>query len=186
MNNIAPTIPFHDSLHRLAQVGAAAGLQLVRITALDSGNRYTAGPVEFDSQGATQFADESTLTVTNLAEPADAPGNVPSGTDAVALDVEGRWVVFVRAAAGEAPFAAKVTASLGQARYTVRRQIATGEGAFADKDAIDLTACNLAELSLGTGAAVDLDTIVLVTDLGEGSGAARYVFDHPAYAKYLD
>ena len=40
-------IPFHDSLYRLAQVGDAMGVQLVRITELLADNRYTAVPVEF-------------------------------------------------------------------------------------------------------------------------------------------
>jgi hypothetical protein len=47
---------------------------------------------------------------------------------------------------------------------------------------------NLAELSLGPGAAVDAGTIVLVTAIADqqGGSAQQYVFDHPEYAKYLD
>jgi len=184
MTNARP----HDALGQFAQAGAAAGLQLVRLTALDADNRYTARPVEFDANGQTQFAGDATLTVTNLAEPADADGAVPAGTDAVAVDVEGRWIVFVRPAA-PAAFAARVIATGSGADYTVREQVGTGAGTFADKEgAPDLTAHNLAELSLGPGAAVDVDTIVLVTAL-TGTGeppTVRYVFDHPAYAKYLD
>jgi len=46
---------------------------------------------------------------------------------------------------------------------------------------------NLAELTLGCGAAVDDGAIVVVsrlTDSGTPS-TERYVFDHPVYAKYL-
>jgi hypothetical protein len=184
-------VPFRDSLYRLAQVGDALGVQLVRILEVDENNRYTAVPVEFDSDGATQPAEEQTLTITNLAEPADSPGQVPSGTDAVALDIEGRWIVFLRQEAAEAvaSFPAKIVSSLGGSAYGVLEQVCTGPGSFADKDgAPQVTAHNLAELSLGPGAAVDIGTIVLaiaLTDTGNPP-TVRYVFDHPAYAKYLD
>jgi len=189
-------IPFHDSLYRLAQVGEAMGVQLVRIVSLVGGNRYTAVPVEFTAGGGTQQAEEDTVTVTNLAEPADQSGAVPADTEAVAIDVEGRWVIFLRQQQQEEPqppstslFPARIVDSLGQAAYTVREQVCAGAGEFADKSgASDLTAHNLAELSLGPGAAVDDDTIVLVMEIADTSQPpqTRYVFDHPAYAKYLD
>jgi hypothetical protein len=186
------TVPFRDSLYRLAQVGDALGVQLVRILEVFQNNRYTAMPVEFDSDGATQPAEEQTLTVTNLAEPADSTGQVPSGTDAVALDVEGRWIVFLRQETAEGPsasFPAKVVCSLGGSAYGVLEQVCTGAGSFADKSgAQQVTAHNLAELSLGPGAAVGTGTIVLamaIPDTGNPP-TTRYVFDHPAYAKYLD
>lgn len=178
----------YDALERWAEVSGAKAAQLVRITAHDDGNRYTARPIVFDAMGGTNIVGNQTLLVTNLAEPADANGQVPPDTDAVAIDVGGRWVVFLRPIAG-AFFPAKVIASQGSAAYTVREQVATGAGTFTNAPgATDLTAHNLAELSLGPGAAVDNDTIVLVlTILDNGNPpTARYVFDHPAYAKYLD
>ena len=90
------TVPFHDSLYRLGQVGPALGVQLVRLVEVVANNRYTAMPIEFASDGSTQQAEEDTLTVTNLAEPADQTGQVPADTEAVALDVEGRWIVFLK------------------------------------------------------------------------------------------
>jgi len=181
-------IPYHDGLYRLAQIGTPTGVQLVRITEPDEDNRYTARPIEFDGDGQTQFADDRTITVTNLAEPADSAGQVPADTDAVALDVEGRWVVFLQQVPAAA-FAAKVISSQGSAAYTVREQALNAQGAFIDKPgAVDFSARNLAELSLGPGAAVDAGTIVLVRQLLDTSSPANvyYVFDHPAYAKYLD
>jgi hypothetical protein len=179
---------YFDSLQRWAQAAGGKAAQLVRIDSFQEGNRYTARPVGFDPSGGTEVVGAGTLTVTNLAEPADADGQVPSGTDAVAIDVGGRWVVFLRPA-GSAMFPAKVIASLGEAAYTVREQVATGAGTFADAEgATDVTAYNLAELSLGPGSAIDADTIVLVMTLLDGGSppTLRYVFDHPAYAKYLD
>jgi len=179
---------FRDALYRLAQVGERLGVQLVRITAQKSDNRYTARPLEFDEDGEAVFAEETTLTVTNLGEPADQAGQVPVGTDAVALDVEGRWVIFLRQSE-TGTFPAKITDSQGSAAYTLREQVATGPGQFANKTGTsDITAYNLAELSLGPGAAVDNDTIVMVSlllDTGDPP-TVRYVFDHPVYAKYLD
>ena len=177
---------YHDAIGRLAQAGAASGVRLVRLTALESGNRYAADAVEFDEDGGTTPAGP-TLTVTNLAEPADTAGQVPAGTDAVALDVEGRWVVFLRqAGGGSSSFPAKVLSSEGGSRYLVREQQATGPVSFIDlPGAADVTACNLAELTLGPGAAVDDGTLVLVSVLYEEDGTPRYAFDHPTYAKYM-
>lgn len=180
--------PFHDGLSRLAQVGTPVGVQLVRIEEVDQGNRYTARAIEFDQNGETQYAEQETLTVTNLAEPADSTGQVPANSDAIAVDVEGRWVVFLRQDV-VASFAGQIVSSQGSATYTVREQAITGQGSFIDKAGTsNITARNLAELSLGPGAAVDNGTIVLVATLLDEASPPniRYVFDHPAYAKYLD
>ena len=177
-----------DAIRRLAQVGDAAGVKLVRTSQVDSGNRYLADEVEFDSDGSTKLASQQQITVTNLAEPATSTGQVPADTEAVAIDVEGRWVVFVREA-GAAVLSAKVISSLGSAAYTVREQTVAPNGTFSDKSgAQDLTARNLAELSMGPGAAVGNGTIVLVTTMKDTGTppTPRYFFDHPAYAKYLD
>jgi len=181
------SVPFHDALSHLAQVGGMTGVRLVCLIELEAANRYKARPIEFDEDGKTQFVGMETLTVTNLAEPADTEGKVPEDTDAVAVDVEGRWVVFVRPT-GAAVFPARALSSQGSGTYTVREQVATGAGTFADKQGAEsITAYNLAELSLGPGAAVDYGTIVLVTELQDTNDppAVRYVFDHPVYAKYL-
>ena len=181
--------PYHDGLYRLAQIGTPTGLQLVRIVDVEEGNRYTARAVEFDDDGSTKFAEDTTISVTNLAEPADSPGGVPPDTDALALDVEGRWIVFLRRSEGVASFPAKVISAQGNAIYTLREQALTSEGSFTDKSgAQDFSARNLAELSLGPGAAVDEGTILLVSAILDNDSPpnVHYVFDHPAYAKYLD
>ncbi len=186
---MATTIPYHNSLYRLAQIGTATGMQLVRIVNMTEGNKYTARAIEFDTQGATQFAEITNITVTNLAEPADLPGVIPSNTDAIALDIEGRWIVFLHPSQSMASFPAKVISSQGSAIYTLREQILTAQGSFIDKaGATDLSARNLAELSLGPGAAVDIGTIVFTNTIFDNQNppSMAYVFDHPAYAKYLD
>lgn len=179
---------YYDALGRWVEVSASKAAQLVRITAHDEANRYTARPIVFDAAGETEIVGSLALTVTNLAEPTDTAGQVPDDTDAVAIDVGGRWIVFIRPVES-AIFPAKVISSQGSAAYTVREQVATGAGTFADATgATDITAHNLAELSLGAGAAVAEGTIVLVlTTVDNGTPpTVRYVFDHPAYAKYLD
>ena len=180
--------PFHDSLSRLAQVGTSVGVQLMRITGLQEANRYTARAIEFDLNDQTQYAEEDTITVTNLGEPAGQTGQVPENTDAVAIDVEGRWVVFLRPSV-TVRFPAKVISSQGSGAYTVREQAVTPQGGFIDKpDTSNISSRNLAELSLGPGAAVDNGTIVMVIVLLDQASPpnVHYVFDHPAYAKYLD
>jgi hypothetical protein len=178
-----------DQLGRLVQVGSAggSGVCMVRITGVSANNIYNARPIEFDDNGQPQLVGTSTMTVTNLAEPADATGQVSADTDAVALDLGGRWVVFLRQA-GAAMFPAKVVSSQGSAVYTVREQSLSDAGVFSNATGTtNITAKNLAELSLGSGAAVDVDTIVLVTSIMDtGSPATvRYIFGHPCYAKYL-
>ncbi|MGC9455377.1 MAG: hypothetical protein ACP5HU_11010 [Phycisphaerae bacterium] len=181
---------YHDSFEHLCQAGGACGVLAVRITASAGGNRYTARPLEFDETGQTQPVGDDELTVTNLAEPASEGGTLPADTEAVAVDVEGRWVVHVRRQSQTAAFAARVIAPAASAgSYTVLEQVVSAAGEFSDKPgAAAVTAVNLAELSLGDGAAVDDDSIVLVTAIPDTSQppTLRYVFDHPAYAKYLD
>lgn len=180
-------IPYRDSLYRLAQTGSAVGVQLVRIVSMADGNRYMAEPVEFDSDGCVQPAQARSIVVTNLGEPADTPGQLPSETQAVALDVEGRWVIFVRQS-GSANFPARIIGPAGsRAAYEVKEQVATDQGQFTDKSSgRQVTASNLAELTLGDGAALPAGTIVLVGSITTENGSARFAFDHPAYAKYLD
>ncbi len=178
-----------DQLGRLVQVGAAggSGVRMVRITGVSANNVYNARPLEFDATGQPQIVGTNTMTVTNLAEPANATGSVQANTDAVALDVGKRWVVFLRQA-GSAMFPAVIVSSQGGAVYTVREQSVSALGTFSDAaGSVNITAQNLAELSLGSGGAVTVGTIVLVTSITDtGSPATvRYIFSHPAYAKYL-
>jgi hypothetical protein len=183
------TIPVHDSLYRLAQVGSSMGVQLVRISGLSGGNRYLADPVEFGPNHATRLAGADGITATNLAEPADSAGVLSAGTEAVAIDVEGLWIIYVRPPAASSTFAARVAGAMGGARYNLVEQISNGPGGFADKSGgLNITGRNLAELSLGPGAAVDAGAVVLVTAIADQQNASlpQYVFDHPAYAKYLD
>ena len=180
--------PFHDSLYHLAQVGAPGGVQLVRIDELEQNNQYSATPIEFDEDGETQAATDQPVIVTNLAEPGDADGQVTANTRAVAIDVEGRWIVHIRPPVAMM-FPAKIINSQGSAVYTVREQAFNAQGNLIDKSGVsDVSAKNLAELSLGTGAAVDTGTIVVVAAVLDQASPPnmRYVFDHPAYAKYLD
>ncbi len=179
-------IPYRDRLGRYARVAPAPGVQPVRVQSLDADNVYLALPLEFDAAGQAVPASTQPLTVTNLAEPADADGVLQAGADALAIDVEGRWVIFVSPPT-TGVFAAKVISADGGAAYTVRQQVCTGAGTFTDAaGASDVTAHNLAELSLGPGGAVDVGTVVQATTLADSSGTPRTVFDHPVYAKYLD
>jgi len=184
----------HDSLYRLAQVGEDLGVRLVRLGELIAGNQYWATALEFNQSGQLVPTQEPAFRVINLAEPADAPGTIPPDTDAVALDAEGKWIIFIRPAgqcsggAGHT-MVARVIASLGGGDYTVRLQDIDADGQWVDRSgADDLTAGNLAELSLGSGAAVDLNQRVVLTELDDlqEPPQKRHVFDHPVYAKYLD
>ncbi|MFO7899919.1 MAG: hypothetical protein R6V58_12775, partial [Planctomycetota bacterium] len=175
---------YHDSFEHLCQDGGARGVLLVRITGADGDNRYTARPVEFDETGNTQPVGDDELTVTNLAEAASDGGSLPADTEALAVDVEGRWVIHVRQRT--AAFPARVIApGASDGRYNVLEQVVSSSGEFSDKpDAVAVSAVNLAELSLGDGAAVDDDSIVLVTAIPDISEppTLRYVFDHATYA----
>jgi hypothetical protein len=183
-------IPVHDSLFRLAQVGSSMGVQLVRISGLSGGNRYQADPLEFGPDHATRLDGADPITATNLAEPANSSGLLPAGTEAVAVDVEGLWIIYVRLpATASLCFPARVAGSLGGAVYSLVEQTSQGATGLADKPGgLNVIGQNLAELSLGPGAAVDPGTVVLVTAVAgqQGAPAQQYVFDHPAYAKYLD
>lgn len=178
---------YYDALGQWVQVSASPAGRLVRIVSLVGGNRYLASVLSHDASGTLQpLAGQ--LTVTNLGEPPTLPGQTPAGTDALALDVDGRWIVCIRQA-GSAMFPARVTASAGGSVYTLREQ-SYGTGGFAPAaGSADISAINLAEINLGPGAAVDVGTIVLAMTLSDHSSSVptvRYVFAHPLYAKYLD
>jgi len=178
---------YRDSLYRLAQIGDTHGMQLVRIAESAGGNRYDAQAVEFTADGTTALAEQRTFQVTNLAEDPASGGALSAGAETVALDVEGRWVVFLQQAqVGAGCFPAKVLSAMGGATYSVIEQSITSEDEFQNAaGATAVSAKNLAESTLGSGTAVDVGTIVLVAMLGSGA-TAKYVFDHPVYAKYLD
>jgi hypothetical protein len=169
------------------QAGSARAVQLVRIVEPAGGNRYAARPVDFDESGELQVVGSAELEVMNLAEPPGGGGAVPADTDALAVDCQGRWIIFIRNSAGAFP--AKIISASGEGLYVVREQVVTAGDTFTDAaEAVDLDARNLAELSLGPGSAVDVGTIVLVhMTLDQSSPpGVHYMFDHPAYAKYLD
>jgi hypothetical protein len=182
-----------DQLGRLVQVGSGGESisRTVRLTSVWANNIYNARPIEFDETGQPQTVGQAMLRVTNLAEPADTPGVVlaDGGTvDAVAMDLGGRWVVFIRRA-WPAMFPAKVISSQGSAVYTLREQAQAPDGTFSDAPgAAEIIATNLAELSTGQGGAIDIDTTVAVTSIIDTGQPAtlRYIFSQAAYAKYLD
>jgi hypothetical protein len=180
------TTKFHDRLSRFAQAGPACGVRLVQVTALAGGNRYNADQVQFNTDGTTALWGGRPFLVTNLAEPASSGGQLSVGDQAVAIDVEGRWVVFVRSAQG-ASCVARVVAPTGASGYTVHEMVASGSGFIDKPGAADIHACNLAEATLGPGGAIDAGTRIILQEIpaGDGSGAIQYVFDHPVYAKYL-
>lgn len=179
-------IDFQRTLRQMAQEGGYSWLRLVRIGPRDEGNRYAAEFLEFTGDGALAPTGAETQ-VFNLAEPPGADGQLAEGTDTVAMDVEGRWVAFVRPPA-EASFPARVVSSAGSGLYVVHEQCAGPQGRLQDaSDAAEVPAANLAELSLGPGAAVDAGTIVIVHIQADDQQPPQltYFFDHPVYAKYL-
>jgi hypothetical protein len=94
----------------------------------------------------------------------------------------------VEGTGGTTIFPARIVDAISGAAYSVKEQVCTGAGTFADKSgASALTAYNLAELTLGPGGAVDDNKIVMVMAI-EDTGSppvTRYIFDYPVYAKYL-
>jgi hypothetical protein len=180
------TTKFHDRLSRFAQAGPACGVRLVQITSLAGGNRYNADQVQFNADGTTSLWGAPTFVVTNLAEPAGASGQLSAGSQAVALDVEGQWVIFVQAATAACCVARIVAAATGP-YYTVHQMVASSTGFVDRPGAVDIQACNLAEATLGPGGAIDAGTRIILQAIpsSDGSAGIQYVFDHPAYAKYL-
>ncbi len=178
-----------DQLGRLVQTGlpSDSNVRMVRITGVFENNIYNARPLRFSDTGSQEFLATSELQVTNLAEPCDLLGQVPAGTDAIAVNVSSRWIVFIRQA-GVVMFPAKIVSSQGGAVYSVREQSISAEGFCVDATgAINISATNLAEISLGSGAAMDTDTLVQITSLIDTAEtpSVRYIFSHPCYAKYL-
>lgn len=182
------TSNFHFALRRLAQEGSTACLRLVRIGSHQAANKYDAHILEVAADGSFQFSADPQITAVNLGESPSAGGNLHDGTDTVAMDVEGKWIVFITPAGG-ASFPARIVQALSNENYTIREQAIDSSGLFTDAPgSADLTAANLAERSLGSGGAVPASQVVIVHVLAVGTSPAllKYAFDHPIYAKYLD
>ena len=177
----------HRAVRQLAQEGGPSWLRLVRIRQRDEGTVYRAVFLEFDGDGELQETPGDEVKVVNLAEPAGSDGVLGAGTDTVAMDVEGRWVVFVRPPTGVS-FLARVVSCSGGSVYAVREQSVDSQGRLGDATGMaTIAATNLAEQTLGPGAAVDAGTIVVVHAMADSGDppVLTYFFDHPVYAKYL-
>lgn len=178
-----------ESLGQLIQPGQGVDIRLVRISSALTANQYQVTELTFRDGQLTPRTD-ATWTAINIAEPADQDGTLPAGIDTLAIDRQSQWIICVRPSSiTGGSFPARIICADGGASYTVREQLLTPAGAFTDRPgATDLSANNLAELDLGSGGAVDLDSIVRVhlsidTD---SPPTIRYHFDHPCYAKYID
>lgn len=179
---------FHFALRRLAQEGSATWLRLVRVGEHQGTNLYQGQFLEVLADGSLEPTTDLPVEVLDLGEsPADG-GKLPEGLDTVAMDVEGRWVIFV-APSGQASFPARVVQAVSVENYLVREQAVNAGGLFVDAPgAIDLPACNLAERSMGPGGAVSVGQVVIVHVVAGGGSVPQltYVFDHAVYAKYMD
>lgn len=175
--------------NQLLRAGRRSGVRPVRLRSVETLNCYNARLLRADAEGELKLS-ERTLTVVNLAESSSVTGSVPPDTDCLAFDVEGLWVTYVRPGeAGASLFAARVVSAISGASYSVLEQTLESDGDFADADGTSaITAVNLPEQSVGSGGAVEADTIVLITAMADAGTppTVRYFFSHPPYAKYLD
>ncbi|MBT3278753.1 MAG: hypothetical protein HN909_02700 [Phycisphaerales bacterium] len=171
--------------HDLLQAAAAGRARLVRITAHDADNRYTAKQLELDANEDLTESDD-TMEVYNLAEADTAGGQLQADLDAIAIDLEGRW--FISVSAPKTAVAARVVSHRYDAEYTLQPQCVTPAGTFSDDtEADEIIAINLAERNLGDGGALDDDEIVLAEALDASTSSTSetcWAFDHPVYAKY--
>lgn len=168
------------------QAAGAGKARLVRLTAHVADNRYSACRLELDADGEL-VESQDTVEVLNLAEAEIPGGRLEDDFDAIAIDLEGRWVIAVQPAMEL--LAARVVANNSGAWYRVQPQTVTAAGTFADDTAAEeLLAQNLAERTLGTGGGVDDDEIVLVKPLDASTAttlATSWAFEYPVYAKYM-
>ncbi len=174
--------PTPDTFIQAASAGKA---RLVRLCAHVADNRYTASRLDLDADGELVESSDS-IEVLNLAESQIAGGRLVAGFDAIAIDLEGRWVIAVQPAMEFIP--ARIVAHNSGAWYTTQPQRVNASGAFSDDTNQDeLLAMNLAERTLGSGGGVDDDEIILLKPLdasSESTLATCWTFDHPVYAKY--
>jgi hypothetical protein len=177
---------YRDALGRFAQLGQSGGVQLVKITSHVSGNQYEGSVLTLDADGNVDAApDTVAIDVVNLAEAEDSDGQIGSNTPAVAVDVEGRWVVYIQPTPGRA-FVGELVSTSGTGLYTVRPQAPTGQSAPTapvgfENNGATLEATNLSEVgtssaSLDTG----LKVLIHAVPTSDNPPLFYYVFDHPA------
>ncbi len=181
---------YRDILGRFAQLGQSAGVQLVKLTSHIAGNTYSASVLTLDGEGAIAAADHTvSLEAINLAEAADSDGQILVDTPAVALDVEGRWVVYVQPDPGR-PFVGELLYTSGTGLYGVRPKAPTGQSSPTspvgfENHGMPILATNLAELGMSTlGLEAGRLVIVHAMATADNPPLYYYVFDHPHEEEY--
>jgi hypothetical protein len=150
-------------------------IRRVQIAAATSGNEYQATVVR-TTDGAQPVSAES-LQVTNLAEPVDQDGQLSTGTQAIALQVDGQWTVFVPTTS---VFVGRIVTALGAGRYSIREQRYSETGTLDDAPEVAaLAATNLAEVDVTPGDGLSPDTRVLVAAVPDTASppTLHHVFD---------
>ncbi len=183
-------LTYRDMLGRFAQLGQSSGVQLVKLTSHLVGNVYGASVRTLDGEGDIVAADHTvSLEVINLAEAEDSDGQVPSDTPAVAVDLDGRWVVYVQTHPDQ-PFVGELLYTSGTGLYGVRPQAPTGQSSPTspvgfENHGMPIMATNLAELGMSTlGLEAGRMVIVHCVATADTPPLYHYVFDHPHEEEY--
>jgi hypothetical protein len=181
---------YRDILGRFAQLGQSAGVRLVKLTSHVAGNVYEASVLTLDSQGGIMAAAHTTtLEVINLAEAEDSDGQIVTDTPAVAVDIEGRWVVYVQTHPND-PFVGELLYTSGTGLYGVRPQAPTGQSSPTspvdfENNGATIMATNLAELGMSTlGLETGRKVIIHAVPSTDTPPVYHYVFDHPHEEEY--
>ena len=146
---------------------------------------------EAAGQPPTAITGEQILA-TNLAEPVDHSGQLPAGTAVLVWPSQGLHLFCLppqpsdSTSSGPISYWARIAAG-GGPQYTVRRQVASGAGAFADAAGFDVvTAANVWELTVDPAATADVPTgaIVRVWEEPDTSSQTQRFFCYAIHSVY--
>jgi hypothetical protein len=143
-------------------------------------------------QPPTAIAGEQ-IVATNLAEQIDSPGQLPAGTAVLVWPSQGEHLFCLpppqqasSTPAGPTNYWARIVDG-GGSQYTVRRQIASGAGGFADAPGFDVVpAANVWELTVDPAATADVPAgaTVRVWEEADASGQTQRFFFYAIHSVY--
>ena len=172
------------NIKQLIQVGTIQSLKLCKIKSLVINNKYSA--CELDNNSDQLAETENTFEVYNLAESPVQSGQLSTPTNALTMEIHGKYYVYI-SEGGSSVTLGKIVSSAGGAKYNIQPVTMRDTGQTDPASSTQISAFNLAEMTVGPGGAVDNNTLVILHQIAaSNSDDPINIFSHTTYAKYLD
>ena len=172
-----------ENFRKILQIGTIVSTRLCRIKTNLETNIFTAYLLN-NSDELSETDIE--IRLINIAQDPQEESQLSLPIDSLCFEINGKFYTYISESEPTPAMLGKVSSSLSSAKYQITKLNINGAGEFLDSTDI-ITATNLAEIGIGPGNAIDLDTKVVIQKvIPEDSHIAQYFFSHNPFAKYLD